>query len=44
MLCKKGWSEHTFELLVGSVYMNCEGVRKEENIFLFLFQYSAGPF
>ena len=31
-LVKIGWSDHTFEWLVGSVYMNCEGVRKEENI------------
>ena len=26
---------HKFEWLVGSVYMNCEGVRKEENILKF---------
>ena len=25
-------SEHKFDWLVRSVYMNCEGVRKEENI------------
>ena len=25
-------SEYKFEWMVGSVYMNCEGVRKEENI------------
>ena len=25
-------SDHKFEWLVGSVYMNCEGVRKEKNI------------
>ena len=25
-------SEHKLEWLVGSVYRNCEGVRKEENI------------
>ena len=31
-LVKIGRSDHTFEWLVGSVYMNCEGVRKEENI------------
>ena len=29
---KIGRSNHKFEWLVGSVYMNCEGVRKEENI------------
>ena len=29
---KIGRSEHKFEWMVGSVYMNCEGVRKEENI------------
>ena len=32
MACKIGWSDHKFEWLVGSVYMNCEGVCKEENI------------
>ena len=26
-------SDHKFQWLVGSVYMNCEGIRKEENIF-----------
>ena len=31
-LVKIGWRNHKFEWLVGSVYMNCEGVRKEENI------------
>ena len=31
-LVKIGRSDHKFEWLVGSVYMNCEGVRKEENI------------
>ena len=31
-LVKIGQSDHKFEWLVGSVYMNCEGVRKEENI------------
>ena len=29
-LVKIGRSDHNFEWLVGSVYMNCEGVRKEE--------------
>ena len=29
---KIGRSDHKFEWLVGNVYMNCEGVRKEENI------------
>ena len=29
---KIGRSDHKFEWLVGSVYMNCEGVRKEDNI------------
>ena len=31
-LVKIGLSDHRFEWLVGIVYMNCEGVRKEENI------------
>ena len=31
-LVKIGRSDHKFEWLVGSLYMNCEGVRKEENI------------
>ena len=31
-LVKLGWSDHMFEWLVGKVYMNCEGIRKEENI------------
>ena len=31
-LVKIGRSDHKFEWLVGSVCMNCEGVRKEENI------------
>ena len=31
-LVKIGRSDHKFEWLVGCVYMNCEGVRKEENI------------
>ena len=31
-LVKIGRSDHKFEWLVGSVYMNCEGVRKDENI------------
>ena len=31
-LVKIGRSDHKFEWLVGSVYMNCEGVRKEANI------------
>ena len=31
-LVKIGRSDHKFEWLIGSVYMNCEGVRKEENI------------
>ena len=31
-LVKIGWSDHKFEWLVGSVNINCEGVRKEENI------------
>ena len=36
-LVKIGRSEHKFEWLVGSVFkqMNCEGVRKEENILKF---------
>ena len=29
---KIGRSDHKYEWLVGSVYMNCEGVCKEENI------------
>ena len=29
---KIGRSDHKFEWLVGSVYMNCDGVHKEENI------------
>ena len=29
---KIGRSDHNFEWLIGSVNMNCEGVRKEENI------------
>ena len=29
---KIGWSEHKFEWLVGSVYINCEDAHKEENI------------
>ena len=29
---KTGRRDHKFEWLVGSVYMNCEGVCKEENI------------
>ena len=32
-LVKIGRSDHKFEWLVRSVYMLCEGVRKEENIF-----------
>ena len=31
-LVKIGRGDHKFEWLIGSVYMNCEGVRKEENI------------
>ena len=31
-LVKIGRSDHKFEWLVGSVYMNCEGIHKEENI------------
>ena len=31
-LVKIGQNDHKFEWLVESVYMNCEGVRKEENI------------
>ena len=31
-LVKIGRSDHKFEWLVGSVYMHCEGVRKEEII------------
>ena len=31
-LVKIGQSDHKFEWMVGSVYMNCEGVRKEEII------------
>ena len=31
-LVKIGRSDLKFEWLIGSVYMNCEGVRKEENI------------
>ena len=31
-LVKIGRSDHKFEWLIKSVYMNCEGVRKEENI------------
>ena len=31
-LVKIGWSDHKFEWLVASVYINCEEVRKEENI------------
>ena len=31
-LGKIGRSDHRIEWLVGSVYMNCEGVRKEDNI------------
>ena len=31
-LVKMGRNKHKFEWLVGSVYMNCEGVLKEENI------------
>ena len=30
-MCMMG-DDNKFEWLVGSVYMNCEGVRKEENI------------
>ena len=32
MPCKIRRNDHKFEWLVGSVYMKCEGVRKEENI------------
>ena len=31
-LVEIGWSDPKFEWLVGSVYMNCVGVREEENI------------
>ena len=31
-LVKIGRSDHKFEWLIGSVYMNCKGVRKEDNI------------
>ena len=31
-LVKIGRSDHKFEWLVGSVYMNCEGERKEHDI------------
>ena len=31
-LVKVGRGDHKFDCLVGSVYMNCERVRKEENI------------
>ena len=39
-LVKTERSDHKFEWLVGSLYMNCEGVRKEDNILKF--EYTKG--